>query len=224
MDATRVFINCPYDDEYIDFLHAIIFAVIECGFLPTYAFRESAKCRSRLEKIFCCLREATYSIHDISLAETCTREGVPRLNMSFECGLAYGISYSVIAGGQEAQGTRDALVLSRTREGGMALLSDLAGHDVIPHDGSRSCLLRAVRNFLVGSAVDQDSVPDHESMLSRLDAFDSYLKRRHSPRTGAGLATRRGPPKGKIYYNNLRTFHYVGAWHLIATRWIRDHS
>ena len=30
--ATNVFINCPFDSEYAPLFHAIVFAVIHCGY------------------------------------------------------------------------------------------------------------------------------------------------------------------------------------------------
>ena len=35
--ARKVFINCPFDEQYKPLFHAAVFAVIDCGFIPRCA-------------------------------------------------------------------------------------------------------------------------------------------------------------------------------------------
>lgn len=46
-----VFINCPFDKEYIPLLYAIIFTVYRCGFFPVCALAEDDASDNRLDKI-----------------------------------------------------------------------------------------------------------------------------------------------------------------------------
>lgn len=61
----RVFINCPFDNDYLPLLQAIAFAVIDCGFSPRLAIQE-VNGRLRLEKMIDLMRASRLSIHDIS--------------------------------------------------------------------------------------------------------------------------------------------------------------
>ena len=82
----RVFINCPFDNDYLPLLQAIAFAVIDCGFSPRLAIQE-VNGRLRLEKMIDLMRASRLSIHDISRLPAAPGE-LPRFNMPFECGVS----------------------------------------------------------------------------------------------------------------------------------------
>ena len=84
-----VFINCPFDEQFLPLLHAIVFTVHDCGFVARHALEDAGARESRLEKICRLVRESRWSIHDISRVQLSTG-GLPRFNMPSECGLAYG--------------------------------------------------------------------------------------------------------------------------------------
>jgi hypothetical protein len=88
----RVFINCPFDNDYLPLLQAIAFAVIDCGFSPRLAIQE-VNGRLRLEKMISLMRESRLSIHDISRLPARPGE-LPRFNMPFECGVFVGLKES----------------------------------------------------------------------------------------------------------------------------------
>ena len=47
----RVFINCPFDDDYGDMLRAIAFAIASCGFEPACALDDDDSGKIRFDKL-----------------------------------------------------------------------------------------------------------------------------------------------------------------------------
>ncbi|MBS0448561.1 MAG: hypothetical protein JSR59_21780 [Proteobacteria bacterium] len=81
-----VFVNCPFDDDYLPLLHAMVFAIHDCGFLARSAVEETGSNEVRVEKIVRIISECCYSVHDISRVEI-SASRLPRFNMPFERGL-----------------------------------------------------------------------------------------------------------------------------------------
>lgn len=79
-----VFINCPFDPQYRFLLHALLFAVHDCGFHARSALEIEDSGEVRVQKIIRLIGESSYAIHDISRIET------PRFNMPLELGLFLG--------------------------------------------------------------------------------------------------------------------------------------
>jgi len=84
-----VFINCPFDDAYMPLLHAVVFTVYRCGFVPQCSLGEDDSSNSRLDKIVNIINNCRYAIHDISRTEI-NKTGYPRFNMPFELGIFFG--------------------------------------------------------------------------------------------------------------------------------------
>jgi len=63
---TNVFINCPFDSEYSKFFHAIVFTIIDCGYLPRCALEVLDSSEKRLEKIRKIIEDCRLAIHDLS--------------------------------------------------------------------------------------------------------------------------------------------------------------
>ena len=87
--ASSVFVNCPFDADYLPLLHAMLFAIHDCGFIARVAVEDIGSNEMRIEKIVRIISESCYSIHDISRVEV-SKSKLPRFNMPFECGLAMG--------------------------------------------------------------------------------------------------------------------------------------
>lgn len=49
--AKSVFVNCPFDREYVPLLDAIILSVVCCGFLPRSAVETGSVSTPRLDRI-----------------------------------------------------------------------------------------------------------------------------------------------------------------------------
>lgn len=94
MSSNRcVFINCPFDDEYLEMFHAIFFVVKCFGFEPECAKDYSAnQQKKRMDNICELVLKCKYAIHDISRTESNIVRGreMPRFNMPFELGLSMG--------------------------------------------------------------------------------------------------------------------------------------
>lgn len=122
-----VFVNCPFDSDFLPILHAILFTIHDCGFIARIAVEDTGSNETRLDKIARIIRESRYSIHDISRVEITPASPLPRFNMAFECGLALGaIRYGSTPG-------RDFLFMSGQPHEDKLTLSDLAGQDPKAH-------------------------------------------------------------------------------------------
>lgn len=136
-----VFVNCPFDDDYLPLLHAMLFAIHDCGFVARFAVEDAGAAEQRITKICRLINESRLSIHDISRIEL-TRQHFPRFNMPFEAGIAYGaIQFDPDSG-------RDMLVLEAVPFRGQITLSDLAGIDPKTHNNNPDDMVAAVRGFL----------------------------------------------------------------------------
>ncbi len=63
--TSSVFINCPFDDEYLPFFYAVVFSVIDCGYVARCAMGIDDSSEVRIEKITKIISECKYGIHDI---------------------------------------------------------------------------------------------------------------------------------------------------------------
>lgn len=84
-----IFINCRFDAEFLPFLQAIIFTVMDCGFRPRSALEQQGSQQTRLAKLLEIIVATPHCITDISLPRRAKAES-PRLNMAFELGLFIG--------------------------------------------------------------------------------------------------------------------------------------
>lgn len=128
--SKSVFINCPFDEEFSALFDAIVFATVCCGFMPRSALESGNVAETRLDRILRALCGSKYSIHDLS---RCTGEGsdnIARFNMPLELGMA--MAHRFIDPGA----AHDWLVLVPRQHTYVRFVSDLAGYDPVPHDGS----------------------------------------------------------------------------------------
>ena len=89
---TNIFINCPFDNVYVnDLLKPILFVLIKNGLSPRLSLEISDSGQFRLEKINQIIKECKYSIHDLSKVKSTKVGEYARMNMPFELGIDYGI-------------------------------------------------------------------------------------------------------------------------------------
>ena len=74
-----VFINCPFDAEFMPLLRALVFTIYRCGFYPVSALVEDDGTDNRLNKIERLIGNCKYGVHDISRIEL-NDHGLPRFN------------------------------------------------------------------------------------------------------------------------------------------------
>ena len=143
-----VFINCPFDEAYQPILQAIVFCVIYLGFAPQIAMQRSDSGENRLDKIRALIEASKYSIHDLSRCQANQAGEHYRLNMPFELGMDYGCR-RYFGDGRE---NKKILILEEQPFRYRAAISDLAGWDIMAHDGDHAKAVSRVRRWLVSEA------------------------------------------------------------------------
>src|SRR5689334_6364893 len=85
--AQSVFINCPFDGQYLALFRALHFVVHACGFRARCALEIDDASEVRIEKIFRIIADCGLGIHDISRTNAHPLTGLPRFNMPLELGM-----------------------------------------------------------------------------------------------------------------------------------------
>jgi len=164
--ARNVFINCPFDDEYAPLFEAMVFAILDCGFLPQCARERMNSAQMRLDKILGLIRDSKYSIHDLSRTTLDEHSALPRFNMPFELGIVLGCSR--FGAGRQRQ--KSILILDARRHRYQRFISDIAGQDVGEHRNDVRRVIAAVRDWLRTESGLVD-IPGADFILERYRAF-----------------------------------------------------
>lgn len=168
--SRNVFLNVPFDSNYVPLLHALAFAVHDCGFQARCAAEKMDSGHNRLAKILDIIQDCKFGIHDISRVELSATNQLPRFNMPFECGLFWGC----MRFGDERQRKKRLLVLDREAHRYRGSLSDISGQDIGVHQDDPAKAIEAVRNFL-GSSDGHRKVPGAEAIFRRYELFQKEL-------------------------------------------------
>lgn len=172
----NVFINCPFDESYLEILRPILFIIIDIGFEPRIALEEIDSGRPRIEKIISLIRESKYGIHDLSRIKADRRGEYFRLNMPFELGLDVGCRVF----GRKPLREKKCLILEAEKYRYQAAISDLSNSDIAVHNNRPVDALAVVRNWLVSQS--NLSVPGPTALWGRFIDFMTenynYLKSR----------------------------------------------
>lgn len=147
----HVFINCPFDGNYLEILNAIVFAITHCGFFVRCALEESDAAVTRLSKIMDIMSECRYSIHDISRTELDPTTSLPRFNMPLELGIFLGARRF----GNTGQKTKQCLILDSKPHRYQQFISDIAGQDIEYHNNDVRKAITCVRNWLATKSRDR---------------------------------------------------------------------
>ena len=179
---TSVFLNCPFDPDYLPLFRALVFTVEACGFEARCALEVDDSGETRAEKLLRIIRDSRYGIHDISRTES-NAEVLPRFNMPYEFGLFVGMR----AGGAERQAKKAVLVLDREKYRYQKFLSDIAGQDIRSHGGTTEGLLREVRGWLASKT--SRTLAGTNRLIALYEQFGRELPRilKVSDRTTADL-------------------------------------
>lgn len=175
----NVFINCPFDIEYIPILQSISFALLFLGYIPRCSLEASEPgLYVRLNQIIKIISECRFGIHDISRVEHggTTEAPLPRFNMPFECGLFFG----AMRFGNGRHKSKDFLILDSQQHRFRATLSDLAGTDAACHAGNHLTAIGCLRDFFkkvdnggTGSGINGGSFPGASTIS------ETYIKFRN---------------------------------------------
>lgn len=170
--ASSVFINCPFDPAYEPILDALIFAVLDCGFIPRCALEVEDSSEIRLEKIFRIIDESKFGIHDLSRTELDSKTNLPRFNMPFELGIFMGAKRF---GSRNNRG-KSCLITDRARYRYQKFVSDIAGHDIKAHKNRPKDVVSAVRDYL-DAASRRRTVPGGREIWDRYKRYRRELPR-----------------------------------------------
>jgi hypothetical protein len=143
--SRNVFINCPFDSDYIALLRPLLFTVLYIGFIPRIASERLDSGEPRIDKIVELIQRSKFSIHDLSRIESSNKEELYRLNMAFELGVDFGCRF--FAEGEPK--SKKFLILEKERYRYQKALSDLSGSDIKNHNNEPEDLVREVRNWFV---------------------------------------------------------------------------
>ncbi len=167
-----VFVNCPFDNDYLPFLHAMVFSIHDCGFVARLAVEDTGASEMRIDKITRIIRESCYSVHDISRVEGAGPSNLPRFNMPFEAGLAMGATR--FESPPLGRLRRDFLLLDAQRYRDKQTLGDLAGQDSKSHENDPQKMVSAVRGFLAAKA-KPDRTRGADAIWRRYESFSAAL-------------------------------------------------
>ncbi|HEX8161100.1 MAG TPA: hypothetical protein VF538_04470 [Pyrinomonadaceae bacterium] len=168
----NVFINCPFDDEYLPLFNAIVFTVHDMGFRPRCALEASNAGLIRLNKILDIISECKYSIHDLSRTELDTTNSLPRFNMPLELGLDLGCRRF----GEDYQQEKVILVMDVDRYRYQKFISDIAGQDISEHRGGEKQIVDVVREWLRPEPDPRTVlVPSGDAIFRRYKLFQKSL-------------------------------------------------
>lgn len=164
-EERAVFINCPFDASYADFLEAMVFTIVRCGFVPQCTLEIIDGAGTRIDKILKLIADCPFGIHDISRTELDPKYRLPRFNMPFELGLFLGARRF-----GPGQSRKRCLIVDTERYRYQKFLSDIAGQDIHAHDGKLDTLIRIVRNFLQSHAV-KSRLPGGAAIMREYEGF-----------------------------------------------------
>jgi hypothetical protein len=179
--AKAVFINCPFDKDFVPLFEAVIFAVKSCDFNPRSALETGTVSEPRIERIIRAIFTSKYSIHDLSRCQGEGDERLARFNMPLELGIAMARRYQTR--GKDNQ--HDWLLLAPDGHVYVKVISDLAGFDPMKHDGTVETIVQRVVTWLATRQdITSKPTPTPEAVLDALPAFQAeveQLKKRWGP-------------------------------------------
>lgn len=146
---TSVFINCPFDKDYILLSRALTFALQYLGFTPKLSQTFSSS-TIRVNQIKEYIKNCKYSIHDLSRSRPMKKDELPRFNMPYELGLDLG---ACEYGGKRLK-TKRTLILETRRFHYQQVLSDIAGQDIENHNDDPKTLITKIRNWISNNSTD----------------------------------------------------------------------
>jgi hypothetical protein len=167
----HVFINCPFDDEYRPLFEAMLFTILECGFVARTAAEVDDSSQVRIDKVGEIIAESRLGIHDISRTEPDPASGLPRFNMPLELGMFLGAKRY----GNPRQRQKRCLILDRERYRYQRFCSDIAGHDIRSHENNPALAIRLVRDWLRNALVDASTLPGGSRIAGRYALFQAEL-------------------------------------------------
>lgn len=164
-----IFVNCPFDKEYLPLMNALLFTIYYCGYVPRCALEKSNSGDVRYKKILDLMSNSAHGIHDISRTEVNNKSGLPRFNMPFELGLFLGIKEL----GSKIHSSKNCLILDSSPYRYQKFLSDIAGNDIQAHGNDVKRIIRVTRNWI--STFASKTIPAGSYIASQYLQFNKAL-------------------------------------------------
>ncbi len=161
----NVFVNCPFDDNYVPLFEAILFSIYFCGFKPRCALEVDDASQNRLEKIYSIIEECDLGIHDISRIEL-NLNNLPRFNMPLEFGIFLGAKRF----GGRRQKSKMCMVFDSENYRYQQFISDIAGQDIKAHNNNPEQIIRINRNWF-NSLGNHRSFPGANAIIGKFNDF-----------------------------------------------------
>ncbi|MFZ4802102.1 MAG: SUMF1/EgtB/PvdO family nonheme iron enzyme [Chlorobium sp.] len=163
----NVFINCPFDEDYLPFFDLILFTVYFCGFNPRCALEVDDAGKTRIENIIKIIKDCRFGIHDISRTELDNANKFPRFNMPFELGLFFCAQKF----GLEDQKKKLLIVLDNQPYRYQKYISDISGQDIKSYNyQDYNTFIKCIRDVL-NSYVDNNSLYASKVILEQYNLF-----------------------------------------------------
>lgn len=138
----NVFINCPFDKEYLELFDAILFTIYTCALRPRCALEIDDGGQVRIEKINRIIDECRFGIHDISRTELDKESNLPRFNMPFEMGLFLGAKRF----GSKRHKSKILIIMDKEEHRYQQYISDISGQDIKSHGNNPEKLIKCLRD------------------------------------------------------------------------------
>jgi len=140
----NVFVNCPFDTEYLPLLRPLLFTITYLDLELRIALENLDSGTARIEKIIGLITDSKFAIHDLSRLKAEKAGEFYRLNMPFELGLDVGCRRFRNGKWSEKQ----CLILETQRYRYQAALSDMSNSDIGVHNDDPAEVVSQVRNWL----------------------------------------------------------------------------
>jgi hypothetical protein len=164
--ARQVFINCPFDEEYLPLLRAMTFAIHACGYRALCALEVIDAGEVRMSRILRLIKSSRFGIHDVSRTTLDPLNHLPRFNMPLEMGLFLGAAHF----GDGPQRTKRTLVFDVERYRYQKFISDIAGQDIKAHGNDPAKVITSVRDWL-NSSRTHGHLPGGRAILRLYERF-----------------------------------------------------
>lgn len=140
----NVFINCPFDNSYInDLLKPMLYVIVKNGYIPRLTLEIADSGQLRLEKIVDIIKDCRYGIHDLSIVKSKKAKEFARMNMPFELGIDYGLRKSNI----KPLDSKQFLILEAVKYDYMKAISDINAFDIKVHGNNTEKLFECLYSW-----------------------------------------------------------------------------
>lgn len=164
-----VFINCPFDNRYTPLFDALVFTVVDCGFIARCSKELNDADDVRLSKITTIINGCKFGIHDISRAKIDRVTKLARFNMPFELGIFVGAKNF----GDKANKEKKFIIFDAVPYRYRYFISDIAGQDIKIHENNPKIAILETRNWL--STKVKRRLPAGNTIWNRYGQFKSEL-------------------------------------------------